>query len=429
MRPPEAFLEKMQALLGAAFGSFLAEYEKPPLRGLRRNALKLSPALDAALRGWEPAEWNEALLFVPEGRRPGLWPEQAAGLYYLQEPSASLPVGALGVRPGMRVLDLCAAPGGKSTQIAEALAGEGILVANEVHAGRARILLENIERQGVANAVVLNESPQRLAAHFGPWFDAVLVDAPCSGEGMFRRDDEAIAQWSERALRGCHERQLEILLEAAKLLRPGGRLVYSTCTFNTLENEGSVEAFLCARPEFSLIGAERAMPHTHRGEGQFYAVFTKQGGEGERRLPALGAAGPDERFSRFAGEALNESPFWRETRPQGDWLYALPGGMPELKGLRVLRAGLQLGRLLPKRFEPAHALALCAKRGIFQQEKVLLPEEALLYLRGEALEAHFLGWGTVTLGGWPLGLAKGAEGRLQNHYPKGLRREGLRACP
>ena len=255
MKLPEAFIRQMQGELGAQAPAFFSTYEEEGMAGLRVSLR----------RGWTPPEgfapvpWCPAGFYVPQGLRMGKEPLHAAGAYYLQEPSAMAPAAALGVRPGMRVLDLCAAPGGKSTQIADLLGGQGILVANEIHPARARILLENVERMGVPNAVVCNETPARIAAHFGPWFDAVLVDAPCSGEGMFRRDPEAVAQWSAEAPARCHERQMEILEDAARCLRGGGTLVYSTCTFNRVENEGTIEAFLRRHPEFSL-DPELALP-------------------------------------------------------------------------------------------------------------------------------------------------------------------------
>ena len=201
MLPPE-FLTRMEALLGAEYADFLAAYDRPLQKGLRLSGRKRLDGQLECLR--EPIPWaRDGYAYDPESR-PGKHPYHEAGLYYLQEPSAMAPAAALGVRPGLRVLDLCAAPGGKSTQIADLLGGQGILVANEIHPARARILLENVERMGVPNAVVCNETPARIAAHFGPWFDAVLVDAPCSGEGMFRRDPEAVAQWSAEAPARCH---------------------------------------------------------------------------------------------------------------------------------------------------------------------------------------------------------------------------------
>ena len=341
------------------------------------------------------------------------------------------PVEALGVQPGMRVLDLCAAPGGKSTQIANHLAGMGLLVANEIHPTRARILLENVERMGVGNAVVCNETPARLAAQFGPWFDAVLVDAPCSGEGMFRRDPEAVAQWSPEAPARCHARQIEILESAARCLRGGGTMVYSTCTFNRVENEQTLEEFLRSHPEFSLDetlrlpgipcsgGMAHLYPHQIRGEGHFLARLRKAGEECAE-LPGLPTGGKEERWTQFADEALRKVPAWN-LRAQGEWLYALPEGMPDVRGLKVLRAGLQLGKLAKGRLEPAHALALFLHPEQAKNAEALSREDALRYLRGEVLPGAWKGWGLVTYEGCALGWGKGSGGQIKNHYPKGLR--------
>ena len=245
---PRAFVQQMERELGPDAPAFFSTYNEESSVGLRVSSRK----------GWKPdadfesVPWCRTGYYVPNGLRMGKEPLHAAGAYYLQEPSAMAPVEALGVQPGMRVLDLCAAPGGKSTQIADHLAGKGVLVTNEIHPARARILLENIERMGVTNAVVLNEKPARIAAAFGAWFDAVLVDAPCSGEGMFRRDPDAISQWSEDAPQMCHERQLEILESAARCLKGGGTMVYSTCTYNHIENEETIAAFLETHPDFEL---------------------------------------------------------------------------------------------------------------------------------------------------------------------------------
>ena len=427
MHLPEAFMRQMEGELGAQAPAFFSTYEEEAAVGLRVSLR----------RGWAPPEdfapvpWCAAGYYVPAGRRMGREPLHAAGAYYLQEPSAMAPAEALGVRPGMRVLDLCAAPGGKSTQIADKLGGEGLLVANEIHPARARILLENIERMGVPNALVCNEEPARLAARFGPWFDAVLVDAPCSGEGMFRRDPEAAAQWSAEAPARCHARQMEILESAARCLRGGGALVYSTCTFNRLENEETIAAFLAAHAEFFLEedlalpgipargGQMHLYPHELRGEGHFLARLRKRGEERSEHAQLPGGAA-DARWEAFAAEALRDLPPLRP-RAQGEWLYALPEGLPEVRGLRVLRTGVQLGRLAKGRLEPAHALALALPPECARLRRETTREEALAYLRGEVLEGEGKGWTLVTHAGLALGWGKASGGQVKNHYPKGLR--------
>ncbi len=280
-----AFIANMRALLGEEAGAFFRALEEAPSLALRphRGMEAAEPFIEGAV------PWAEGGFYLRPGARPGASVAHWAGAFYLQEASAMLPAAALKARPGECVLDLCAAPGGKSSQIALAMGGEGALVANEVDAARARVLAANLERLGVTNAVVLNETPARLAARWPGYFDAVLVDAPCSGEGMFRRDPQSREAWTDAAPRGCRKRQGEILDAAAKLVRPGGRLLYSTCTFNGEENEGSVADFLRAHAdffpeEFALpgLGASHGgmlhiWPHRARGDGQFAALLRRAG--------------------------------------------------------------------------------------------------------------------------------------------------------
>ena len=270
--------------------------------------------LDLSSFGLSPIPWAKDGFFYDPATRPGLSAYHEAGLYYLQEPSAMAPVGLLDVRPGMRVLDLCAAPGGKSTQIAAALDGSGLLVANEFNPKRAKILARNIERMAVANALVLNEHPQRLAQRFPGYFHRILVDAPCSGEGMFRKEEAALSDWSEETVAMCAKRQGEILASAAQMLCPGGRLVYSTCTFSPEENEGVISAFLKTHPDFTMEAVEapwfapgrpdwiadpapglshafRLWPHRLPGEGHFAAVL-RRAGDGESQDTACEALSP-----------------------------------------------------------------------------------------------------------------------------------------
>ena len=419
------FIARMTAQLGGEAEVFFSTYKEESHVGLRENVRK------GYASGFERVPWCGSGVYVPEGVRMGKEPLHAAGAYYMQEPSAMAPVEALGVKPGMRVLDLCAAPGGKSTQIADKLRGEGILVTNEIHPARARILLENIERMGVKNAVVLNETPARIAKHFGAWFDAVLVDAPCSGEGMFRRDPEAVTQWTPDAPQMCHERQLEILESAAKVLRGGGTLVYSTCTYNEVENERTIEAFLRDHPEFSLDaslalegipcagGMAHLYPHQLRGEGHFLARLVKSGGE-ENELPYIKGEKPDPRWVQFAKEAFGGE-YHTEVMTQGEWLYAIPEGAPVVKGLKVLRVGVQLGKLAAGRLEPAHALALAVDPAAVKNHKDADKEEALRYLHGETLDGSFKSWGLILYEGFSLGWGKCSSEQIKNHYPKGLR--------
>ena len=291
---PEAYIVQMKRLLGeAGFFAYENSLSQPVTRALRVNLL-LCPDGNppAKIEGMgERVPWAAGAYFVEGDARPGLSPLHEGGLFYLQEPSAMTAVTALDPKPGEKVLDLCAAPGGKSTQIAALMAGQGLLVSNEPVPSRAQILSRNIERMGVRNAVVTSAYPQELAPHFTGFFDRILVDAPCSGEGMFRRQPEARDEWTENAPRGCADRQMEILSEAAKMLAPGGRMVYSTCTFNDTENEDVLARFLALHPEFSLVpfslpslpqakeGYLHLYPHEMRGEGHFVSLLEKRCGE------------------------------------------------------------------------------------------------------------------------------------------------------
>lgn len=248
---PPAFLDRVRQQLGPEYEAFLASYHRPRALGLRLNPLKTDrpPILPFTL---SPLPWAAYGFWYPSEERPGLHPWHEAGLYYLQEPSAMAPAELLGVEPGLRVLDLCAAPGGKSTQLAAKMRGQGLLVCNEYHPKRAKILSQNVERMAISNALVLQETPERLAKRFPGWFHRVLVDAPCSGEGMFRKEAAALEDWSPELVEMCARRQAGILDAAAELLAPGGRLVYSTCTFAPQEDEGAVAAFLARHPEFEI---------------------------------------------------------------------------------------------------------------------------------------------------------------------------------
>ena len=441
---PELFLARMQRLLGTEYEAFLAAYDHPRNVGLRLNPLKtgLPPAL--AQFGLTPVPWAENGFYYDVQSRPGLSPYHDAGLYYLQEASAMAPAALLDPKPGERVLDLCAAPGGKSTQLAGKMQGRGLLVCNEINSKRAKILASNIERLGIANALVLNEHPQRLEPRFKGYFDKILVDAPCSGEGMFRKEEAAVTDWSEETVFMCARRQAEILHSASVMLRPGGRLVYSTCTFSPEENEGSVSEFLHTHPDFSIEAVDapwfspgrpdwiehpvpglektfRLWPHRLLGEGHYCAVLRKAGdGEGAK-LPLEPAAKLPKELADFCRETCAAIP---EGKPIlfGQTVYLAPSELPSLKGLHVLRAGLELGEVRKNRLEPAHAWALWQKSF---PNAVTFPEaseEIRRYLAGDVLPCGEKGWTLVQVDGLSLGWAKGDGRVLKNHYPKALRR-------
>ena len=427
---PEAFLERMKAQLGAEYGAFLKSLERPRAVALRFNPLK-GERPDLPFVG-QPVPWEpEGVYYDPEAR-PGLHVYHEAGVYYLQEASAMAPVALLDPQPGERVCDLCAAPGGKTTQIAGRMQGRGFLLCNEINPKRAKILSRNIERMAVANALVTNEHPETLAQRFPGFFDRVLVDAPCSGEGMFRKEEAAVTDWSEETVAMCARRQGEILNSAAKLVRPGGRLVYSTCTFAPAEDEGAVAAFLEAHPEFTPEPVEapwftpgenasyRMWPHKLLGEGHFAAVLRKTGGEAENIPPETGEKLPKQ-WTSFAKE-LGISLAAGKAMCFGQSLFWAPEEMPDIRKLKVLRPGLELGTVKKDRFEPAHALALWLKTAANEQDFGPDSEEIRDYLHGDVIPSGAKGWCLVRAGGYSIGWGKGDGRVLKNHYPKGLRR-------
>ena len=416
MNLPQAYLNRMKDQLGEDFPAYLVAMDEPEKRAARANGLKTSPQTLAELRPDFVPTGGEGFL-LPSAFAPGKDPLHAAGAYYVQELSAQMPVTLFDLTPGMAVLDLCAAPGGKSAQLA-ARVPRGVLFANEIVPGRANVLLGNLERMGVRNAVVTAMDPEKLIALTGPVFDAVLVDAPCAGEGMFRKDPGAVAEWSEEHVLACARRQRAILTSAQRAVKPGGQLIYSTCSFSPAENEENAAWFLSAFPDLELAEERRLYPHTSLGEGQYAAKFRRRGAAPETAyLPVKSDKAP-----------LVEAFLSAETADLSGPLRLLPDGrallLPPLPcaldGLRLLRAGLLLGEVAKGRFVPAHALAMAAGLPLRQRAE-LSHGDALRYLRGETLPTALSGWCAVTHAGLALGLGKGADGILKNHLPKGLR--------
>lgn len=468
---PRAYIEQMRRLLSGEAEAFLQSYGEPRTQGLRLNTYKIGAAREETVRslteafGLEPVPWCESGYYYPEDRRPGKHPLHAAGLYYIQEPSAMSAVELLAPAPGDVVLDLAAAPGGKSTHIADKLQGKGLLVSNEIHPVRAKSLSENVERMGIANAVVVSATPQQLAAKFPRFFDKMMVDAPCSGEGMFRKDPDAIGEWSPQHVDMCAARQLDILQAAVTMLKPGGRLAYSTCTFNKQENEQTVAALLTGFPALRLLRMERIWPHRQRGEGHFVALLelaepsaeaaasTYSAAQGITRRKERSARGkratgrPEEdalRSFRRLAESIGGAAWADELQAWlgpgepllfGNQLYWFPAaeGSPlsgdGLHGLKTLRPGLHLAELKKDRAEPSHALALALPSRLASGIPAVSLEAdggsaAERYLRGETLDAAApgSGWTLVTFEGFALGWGKQSGTQIKNHYPKGLRR-------
>jgi NOL1/NOP2/sun family putative RNA methylase len=469
---PAKFLDRMQILLGDEFSAFLGTYDQPASVGLRVNTLKLLPGAFQALSPFplSPIPWSSAgfeccsAISITGAAQPGKHPYHAAGLYYLQEPSAMAVAELLDPQPGERVLDLSAAPGGKSTHLLALMQNEGLLVANEIHPRRAWELAENLERWGARNVAITSATPRQLADHFGAFFDKVLVDAPCSGEGMFRKSEAARRDWSPELVHSCALRQGDILDEARRLVRPGGKLAYSTCTFAPEENENAIAGFLKkylefelleipfrpgfsqGRPEWAEMGQSlpelrntvRLWPHLASGEGHFIALLRKKGTPDRENLPARRASAIDKPTLRLlqdfceanlAGDescarSLTNVAISAHLFVSGSYLYVLPPGLPDLTGLKVIHPGWWLGTVKKERFEPSHALALGLKAS--QARRALRLElddpQCKAYLRGETLENQGEeGWVLVTVGDFTLGWGKRVQGRVKNYYPHGLR--------
>jgi NOL1/NOP2/sun family putative RNA methylase len=457
---PPLFLERMSQLLADDYPSFLAALQATPVSGLRVNTLKLTSQEFIQCSPFplgERVPWCDSAYLVPvSGASPGLHPYHAAGLYYLQDPSAMAPAILLDPQPGEWVLDLAASPGGKTTQLAALMRGRGLLVANEIKDKRLGHLAMNMERWGAGNVVITNETPERLADTLGDCFDRVLVDAPCSGEGMFRKDMGARRDWSPEMVSGCALRQGHILRLAVKLVKPGGFLLYSTCTFAPEEDEAVLlklldetpdlevvqlalfPGFEHGRPEWiktesknetkqqSLHGAVRLFPHKLAGDGHFACLLRKQGQlqksqPGRERLNQMNR-NETELWGRFASDGLDiELPFER-LRLRGNRLYLLPEAIPDLGNLRLAHPGVWLGTFKEKRFEPAHPLALYLQRGQASARVELESGSRTLkaYLRGETFTAQVTnGWVLVCVDGWPLGWGKAVQGLVKNHYPRG----------
>ena len=427
---PQEFLNRIEKQLGEEYPAFLESLERPRAVALRFNPLKgEKPNLPFVA---DPVPWEPMGYYYAPQARPGLHPFHEAGVYYLQEASAMSAVALLDPQPGERVCDLCAAPGGKTTQIAGRMLGAGFLLCNEINPKRAKVLGRNIERMGVANALVTNEHPQNLAEKYAGFFDRVLIDAPCSGEGMFRKEEAAVTDWSQETVEMCARRQAEILHSGAQLLKPGGRLVYSTCTFAPEENEQSIENFLADHPEFSREpvealwftpageGAFRLWPHKLLGEGHFAAVLRKTAGE-EGNVPRLSGEKLPKEWVSFAKELKIGLPEGKAIS-FGSSLFWVPEDMPDIRRIKVVRPGLELGEVKKNRFEPAHALALWLKTC----ENVLdLPADSKAlreYMGGQVIAGDCKGWCLIRVEGFSIGWGKGDGSTIKNHYPKGLRR-------
>ena len=433
-----AFLNRMESLLGGEFEEFLRRYEGENFRGLRVNTLKCSPQRLKELLGipLEPTPFCPNGFYIPaDVQSLGNHPLHHCGAFYIQEPSATSAVEMLGVEEGDFVLDLCAAPGGKSTQIGAMLNGTGLLWSNEIVRNRANILLSNIERMGISNAVVSNAHPEQLCERVAGMFDRVLVDAPCSGEGMFRKNGEAQTEWSVEHVRSCAERQLHILDSAKKALKPGGVMVYSTCTFSREENEGVITRFLDENPDFELENSgvsfgRPALEYARRifpmdgGEGHFAARLRKKGESVKSALPEIKTK-TDSDILDFYDSLFVNRPFGENITVVKDKIIILPKNYQPMDGVPVLRAGVILGEIVKRRIEPHHSAFAAAKESDCVNAVDFDADSAEIkaYLHGEEITvpADIKGYSAVCVSGMTTGFGKASNGRLKNKYPKGLR--------
>ena len=459
---PEEFINRMEEDLGSEADSFLKSYLDVPKRGIRINPLKADSTLESRIAAglqnipWESHGYYYVDSNLNEGYlspSPGKSPFHAAGAYYIQEPSAMAPVSYLDEKPKMCVLDLCAAPGGKSTQIASYLKGQGLLIANEIIPDRARILSQNIERMGITNSLVISQKPKELADRFPAAFDRILVDAPCSGEGMFRKDQTAIDEWSEENVSMCASRQEEILESAAVMLKPGGKLVYSTCTFSKDEDEEQIERFLGRHADYHVARVRpcagmryekqclRIFPQDGYGEGHFMAILER---DGQLAEDSYGYHGATERalnnkqkqtlvpYYDFIEDTISDMDTIDILKDIsslfmfGSNLCIMSGSrLPVLDGLKVLRAGLELGEIKKDRFIPSHSFAMALNpENVSRTAELFSEAEARQYLNGQSIKSPAVtdnGWTLVTVSGISLGWAKASNGMLKNHFPKGLR--------
>ncbi|MCR4930261.1 MAG: RsmF rRNA methyltransferase first C-terminal domain-containing protein [Lachnospiraceae bacterium] len=460
---PVEFENRMKEMLKDDFEQFMASYDEKKKTGIRINTVKISK--DDFLKVFpvnlSPVPWCDTGFVASGDEKYGRDALHDAGAFYMQEPSAMGPVAAIANivdLKGKKILDLCAAPGGKSTELAAFMGNTGLLVSNEINKDRSSILSSNIERCGIRNCVVLNETPENIAERFEEFYDVVVVDAPCSGEGMFRKDETAIKEWSMENVAMCAKRQEDILKEAVKTVAPGGYLVYSTCTFAPAEDEEQIIKFLSDNPDFEVLSVPlfrffdfghkewlsnglsdeedvlkkcaRLWPHKIDGEGHFICVLhnTSLQGENEKGKKKKAEGSADRKtfslIEAFVKDNLNGFEINKECAVCfKDSVYLLPEAFDKtLKGLKVVRAGINLGEIKKDRFEPSHSLAMVLSKEEAKRSIELDEDEALKFRHGEEIKKDCEnGWTLVCFKGVSLGWCKATGGNLKNHYPKGLR--------
>ncbi|CZR95787.1 MULTISPECIES: RsmF rRNA methyltransferase first C-terminal domain-containing protein [unclassified Clostridioides] len=430
---PEEFLEDIREILQDEYDDFIKSYDEDKTTGLRINTLKIDKKklLDLNLFDLSQIPWaEEGFYYDDKINRPGRNPLHEAGAYYLQEPSAMSVIPKADIKEGDKVLDMCAAPGGKSTYILSKLNDTGLLVSNEINASRIKALGENLERFGVKNCIITNTDSKSLRKTFNGYFDKVVIDAPCSGQGMFRKDEVAISDWSYAKVLECQSIQKEIIRDGYKMLKKDGILIYSTCTFSREENEHVINEFISEYPYAELIEMERLWPHKIKGEGHFVAKIKKLEDE-ECNVKELKIKNLDKEikdYREFEKKFLKVDFYSNKKNKfylRGENLYLLPEVYPDTKKLKVLRYGLHLGVLKKNRFEPSHALSHYLKvEDVKNVENFSVQSDSILkYLKGDVVNSNeSRGWVLVSVEGIPLGWGKESAGVIKNHYPKGLRK-------
>ncbi|HHU73491.1 MAG TPA: SAM-dependent methyltransferase [Clostridiales bacterium] len=470
MKLPQLFEDRMRNLLGEEFEEYLQCYSNPHYGGIRVNTLKMTPEEFEPICPFsiERIPWVTNGYFYDTDQQPAKHPYYYAGLYYIQEPSAMTPASLLPIHPGDKVLDICAAPGGKSTELGAKLGGEGLLVSNDISNSRAKALLKNIELFGIRNALVLSEAPNRLAEYFPEYFDKILIDAPCSGEGMFRKSPAIMKNWEQYGVDYYNKLQKEIILFTAKMLKPGGLLLYSTCTFSPEENEGTISYLLEQCPEFSVINplpdedrqeslglsyegfdtgkahwwdpdklelenCIRLWPHKIKGEGHFIALLKKDENSGSEGFTKANKS--LSRNSTSSSQLTKEAQSflsligidrYEQIEVRDDRVYLTPKGLPDLKGLRILRQGLLLGEIKKQRFEPSQALASSLKIEEYPYIINLNSSDSrvIRYLKCETIDldqTYEDAWYLICVDGHPLGWSKITNNKFKNKYLPGWR--------
>ena len=449
MNLPIEFIENMKKLLNEEYSEYEKSFDDNRLYGLRVNTLKMSidDFISKKLFNIQNVDWCKEGFYYDGEERPSKHPYYHAGIYYLQEPSAMSSASIIDICEGDKVLDICAAPGGKSTQIGARLNNTGILVSNDISTSRIKALVKNIEIFGIKNAIVTNESPKKLVSKFKNYFDKIIIDAPCSGEGMFRKEPDIIKSWGKSMTKFCIEQQADILENASYMLKSGGSILYSTCTFSPEENEKTINDFLNKNSDFELIniaenygfdsgkpetvenGREelkycaRLFPHKIKGEGHFLALLKHKGDKKQLESVFIEEKSDDDKrikfFYEFCDKYLNTK-FDGIFKVYGTYLYILPKGVPILKGLRVARSGWLLGEFKKDRFEPSQSFAMGLKKDDIKIsiDLELSDTNVIRYLKGETIEVECdkEGWCCILVDGNPLGWGKIKNKRVKNKY-------------